>query len=98
MGRTTVNRVELVAHAVTRPIAQLVCPACCCDSGSQRCHRLFQLRIGSRWWVVVVAFSMAWAGMATGDRGADARRHTRVEIPIFTGRHKPPPGLLADLA
>ena len=31
-------------------------------------------------------------------RGADARRHTRVEIPFFTGRRKPPEQLVADLA
>jgi len=31
-------------------------------------------------------------------RGADARRHTRVEIPFFTGRRKPPAQLIADLA
>lgn len=31
-------------------------------------------------------------------RGADARRHTRVEIPFFTGRRKPPAELVADLA
>jgi hydrogen peroxide-dependent heme synthase len=31
-------------------------------------------------------------------RGADARRHTRVEIPFFTGRRKPPAQLAADLA
>ena len=31
-------------------------------------------------------------------RGADARRHTRVEIPFFTGRRKPPAHLVADLA
>jgi hydrogen peroxide-dependent heme synthase len=31
-------------------------------------------------------------------RGADARRHTRVEIPFFTGRRKPPAQLVADLA
>ena len=31
-------------------------------------------------------------------RGADARRHTRVEIPFFTGRRKPPVQLVADLA
>jgi peroxiredoxin len=31
-------------------------------------------------------------------RGADARRHTRVEIPFFTGRRKPPEELVADLA
>ncbi len=31
-------------------------------------------------------------------RGADARRHTRVEIPFFTGRRKPVAELVADLA
>ncbi|MBO0805698.1 MAG: chlorite dismutase family protein [Nocardiopsaceae bacterium] len=31
-------------------------------------------------------------------RGAEARRHTRVEIPFFTGRRKPPAQLVADLA
>ena len=31
-------------------------------------------------------------------RGADARRHTRVEIPFFTGRRKPPAELVAGLA
>jgi chlorite dismutase len=31
-------------------------------------------------------------------RGADARRHTREEIPFFTGRRKPPAHLVADLA
>jgi chlorite dismutase len=31
-------------------------------------------------------------------READARRHTRVEIPFFTGRRKPPGHLVADLA
>jgi chlorite dismutase len=31
-------------------------------------------------------------------READARRHTRVEIPFFTGRRKPPAQLIADLA
>ena len=31
-------------------------------------------------------------------RGADARRHTRVEIPFFTGRRKAPAQLVADLA
>ena len=31
-------------------------------------------------------------------RGADARRHTRVEIPFFTGRRKPPAELVTDLA
>ena len=31
-------------------------------------------------------------------RGADARKHTRVEIPFFTGRRKPPAQLVADLA
>jgi chlorite dismutase len=31
-------------------------------------------------------------------READARRHTRVEIPFFTGRRKPPAELVADLA
>jgi peroxiredoxin len=31
-------------------------------------------------------------------RGADARRHTRVEIPFFTGRRKPAAALVADLA
>jgi hydrogen peroxide-dependent heme synthase len=31
-------------------------------------------------------------------RGADARRHTRVEIPFFTGRRKLPAELVADLA
>jgi hydrogen peroxide-dependent heme synthase len=31
-------------------------------------------------------------------RGSDARRHTRVEIPFFTGRRKPPAELVADLA
>jgi chlorite dismutase len=31
-------------------------------------------------------------------READARRHTRVEIPFFTGRRKPPAQLVADLA
>jgi hydrogen peroxide-dependent heme synthase len=31
-------------------------------------------------------------------RAADARRHTRVEIPFFTGRRKPPAQLVADLA
>jgi hydrogen peroxide-dependent heme synthase len=31
-------------------------------------------------------------------RGADARRHTRVEIPFFTGRRKSPEQLVADLA
>src|SRR6516225_8291035 len=31
-------------------------------------------------------------------RGAEARRHTRVEIPFFTGRRKPVAELLADLA
>jgi hydrogen peroxide-dependent heme synthase len=31
-------------------------------------------------------------------READARRHTRVEIPFFTGRRKPPAHLVADLA
>jgi chlorite dismutase len=31
-------------------------------------------------------------------RAADARRHTRVEIPFFTGRRKPPAQLAADLA
>jgi hydrogen peroxide-dependent heme synthase len=31
-------------------------------------------------------------------RGADARRHTRIEIPFFTGRRKPPAQLVADLA
>jgi len=31
-------------------------------------------------------------------RGADARRHTRVEIPFFTGRRKPAAELVADLA
>ena len=31
-------------------------------------------------------------------RGADARRHTRVEIPFFTGRRKSPAQLVADLA
>jgi chlorite dismutase len=31
-------------------------------------------------------------------RGADARRHTRVEIPFYTGRRKPPAQLVADLA
>jgi hydrogen peroxide-dependent heme synthase len=31
-------------------------------------------------------------------RGADARRHTRVEIPFFTGCRKPPAQLIADLA
>src|SRR5258708_1581032 len=31
-------------------------------------------------------------------RGTDARRHTRVEIPFFTGRRKPPAQLVADLA
>ena len=31
-------------------------------------------------------------------RGAEARRHTRVEIPFFTGRRKPVAELVADLA
>ena len=31
-------------------------------------------------------------------RGAEARRYTRVEIPFFTGRRKPPAQLAADLA
>jgi peroxiredoxin len=31
-------------------------------------------------------------------RGAEARRHTRAEIPFFTGRRKPPAELMADLA
>jgi chlorite dismutase len=31
-------------------------------------------------------------------RGADARQHTRVEIPFFTGRRKPPAELVAGLA
>jgi chlorite dismutase len=31
-------------------------------------------------------------------READARRHTRVEIPFFTGCRKPPAQLIADLA
>jgi chlorite dismutase len=31
-------------------------------------------------------------------RGADARRHTRMEIPFFTGRRKAPAQLVADLA
>src|SRR6201993_361792 len=31
-------------------------------------------------------------------RGADARRHTRVEIPFFTGHRKPPAELVAGLA
>ena len=31
-------------------------------------------------------------------RGADARRHTREEIPFFTGRRKPVAELVADLA
>jgi chlorite dismutase len=31
-------------------------------------------------------------------RAAEARRHTRVEIPFFTGRRKPPAQLVADLA
>jgi chlorite dismutase len=31
-------------------------------------------------------------------RGADARRHTRVEIPFYTGRRKSPDQLVADLA
>jgi chlorite dismutase len=31
-------------------------------------------------------------------RGAAARRHTRVEIPFFTGRRKPPAQLVTDLA
>jgi chlorite dismutase len=31
-------------------------------------------------------------------RGAEARRHTRVEIPFFTGRRKPVSELVADLA
>jgi peroxiredoxin len=31
-------------------------------------------------------------------RGADARRHTRVEIPFYTGRRKPAAELVADLA
>jgi chlorite dismutase len=31
-------------------------------------------------------------------RGAAARRHTRVEIPFYTGRRKPVHGLVADLA
>src|ERR1700722_9530072 len=31
-------------------------------------------------------------------RGAEARRHTRVEIPFFTGRRKPPAELVASLA
>jgi hydrogen peroxide-dependent heme synthase len=31
-------------------------------------------------------------------RGAEARRHTRVEIPFFTGRRKPIPELVAALA
>jgi hydrogen peroxide-dependent heme synthase len=31
-------------------------------------------------------------------RGAEARRHTRVEIPFFTGRRKPPAQLVTDLA
>ncbi|HEX4834460.1 MAG TPA: hydrogen peroxide-dependent heme synthase [Trebonia sp.] len=31
-------------------------------------------------------------------READARRHTRVEIPFFTGRRKSPAALVADLA
>ena len=31
-------------------------------------------------------------------RGATARRHTRVEIPFFTGRRKPPAQLVTDLA
>ena len=31
-------------------------------------------------------------------RGAEARMHTRVEIPFYTGRRKPVRGLVADLA
>jgi chlorite dismutase len=31
-------------------------------------------------------------------RAAEARRHTRVEIPFFTGRRKPAAQLVADLA
>jgi len=31
-------------------------------------------------------------------RGAEARRHTRVEIPFYTGRRKPPAELVASLA
>jgi peroxiredoxin len=31
-------------------------------------------------------------------RGADARRHTRVEIPFYTGRRKPVAELVAALA
>jgi chlorite dismutase len=31
-------------------------------------------------------------------RGAEARRHTRVEIPFYTGRRKPPADLVASLA
>ena len=31
-------------------------------------------------------------------RGADARRHTRVEIPFYTGRRKPVSELVAALA
>ncbi len=31
-------------------------------------------------------------------RGAEARRHTRIEIPFYTGRRKPAADLVADLA
>jgi chlorite dismutase len=31
-------------------------------------------------------------------RGAEARRHTRVEIPFYTGRRKPAVELVAALA
>jgi len=31
-------------------------------------------------------------------RGAEARRHTRVEIPFYTGRRKPDADLLSSLA
>jgi hypothetical protein len=44
-----------------------------------------------------VASSMARAGRDAGDRGAGARRHTGAGTPFFTGRRKPPVGLVADL-
>jgi hypothetical protein len=73
-------------------IARLVCRRVAVTADGNRCHRLFQLRTGSRRWVVAVAFSMARAGTDAGDRGADAR----AGVPFCTGRRKSA-GLVAGL-
>jgi hypothetical protein len=103
VGRRTQQRVELqpneeaaepgVVRAVIRtPLARLVCRRVAVTADSNRYHRLFRLRTGSRRWGVAVAFSMARAGTDAGDRTAGLQAH-QGRIPFFTSRRRPRLGL-----